>query len=420
MLKFIYIKIGVGKMKKHILAEFCAVMLLFVANSSFAGALPDNVELSTKLNLFGSYASASENFFPKYKEASVKFNIDLAYHITEDLSFNFLPYVQGSYDINRQNRNETKTKIWQAYLNYKLSGFNFNIGRFDFADENLAPFIYYGEDLPRDLALPTSLDGLKHSFTSKYLDYTLLAAQEAQINRYDKAKIAGAKVVAKPLTWLNISGFYFYQNKKYPRNTYRVNSKLSVYGAGIDLFFSEDSGIRLYGAKNGGEEQKIRSFFTPPKPYKGYAFNSELYFQNLYETGTLKNKFGVYLFSNKDEFETASNKIQAGIIYSGINYIDTLHVGQRIVYAVFDFNFDKYQFLYSGLGIFAYSAKKSNDNRNYNAQEINLNVELKFDTWGFKLSGGLLEGEAVFLGGSSTEKQKIKKLQANFFYKFTL
>ena len=60
------------------------------------------------------------------------------------------------------------------------------------------------------------------------------------------------------------------------------------------------------------------------------------------------------------------------------------------------------------------------NNHNYYAKEINLNAQVKFDTWGFKLSGGLFEGEALFLGGTTTDKQKIKKIQVNFFYKFTL
>ena len=406
--------------KKHILAEFYAVMLLFVANSLFAGALPDNVELGTKLNLFGSYANTSENFLEKYKTTSAKLDVDFVYHITEDFSLNFLPYVQSSYDINRQEKNETKARIWQAYFNYQLTDFNFTLGRFGFADEALAPFIYYGDDLPLDLALPTSLDGFKHSFTHKYFSYTLLAAQEAQFNEGDKAKIAGAEITAKPLTWLNIIGFYFYQNKKYLQNMDQVNSRLSIYGAGLDLFFSESSGFRFYGAKNGGDEKEITPSITKKVPYKGYVLNGELYYQDLYKTGTLKNKFGFYLFSGKDEFQTSVNKLQTGIIYGGMNYMGILSLGQKIVYAVFDFNFEKYPFLYGGLGIYAYSSKKPNDNQNYNAQEINLSAELKFDTWGLKLSGGLFNGEALFHGGTYTEKQKIKKIQANFFYKFTL
>ena len=406
--------------KKHILAEFYAVMLLFVANSLFAGTLPDNMELGTKLSLFGSYANTSENFLAKYKTSSLRFDIDFAYHVMEELSFNFLPYAQGSYDVNRPNKTETKIKIWQAYFNYNLADFNFNLGRFDFADKSLAPFIYYGDDLPLDLALPTSLDGFRHSFTHKYFSYTLLAAQEAQINEEDKAKIAGAKITAKPLTWLNIAGFYFYQNKKYPESTYEANSKLSIYGAGLDLFFSESSGFHFYGARNAGYKEEIRPSLTTKEPYRGYAFNGEIYYQDLYKTGTLNNKFGFYLFSHKDQFQTSANKLQTGIIYGGTNYIDILYSGQRIVYAIFDFNFEKYSFLHGGLGVFAYSSKRPNNNRNYNAQEINLNAEIKFDTWGLKLIGGLFNGEALFHGGTYTEKQKIKKIQVNFFYKFTL
>ena len=98
-----------------------------------------------------------------------------------------------------------------------------------------------------------------------------------------------------------------------------------------------------------------------------------------------------------------------------------LPASPQIIYAVFDYNLKKYSFLYGGFGIFIYSSGKENlNNCNYHAREINLNAGVKFDNWGLKLSGGLFEGEALFLGGATTEKQKIKKIQANFFYKFTL
>ncbi len=415
-------KIGVGKMfKKHILAKFYAVILLLGITPLFAGSLPDNFEFSTKLDLFASYAKTPDTLLTKYREASFRFSINSLYRITDNLSLNFLPYIDGSYDVNREDKNKTQVKIWQAYLNYKIANFNFNIGRFDFAEEALAPFIYYGNYLPEKPVLPTALDGLKHNFVSKYLDYTLLAAKEAQIDEQVKAKLAGAEVTVKPLSWFNISGFYFYQNKKYNKGIRKINSKLSVYGAGIDLFFSESSGFRFYGAKNGGEEKEARPSITKVKPYKGYAFNGELYFQNLYKTGTLNNELGFYIFSDKEKFQTFPNELKTGIIYDGMNYGDLLPSSAQIIYALLDFNFKKYPFLYAGADIFVYSSGKENfNNRNYYAQELNLNVGLKFDAWGFKLSGGFFEGEALFFGGTSTEKQKIKKLQANFFYKFTL
>ena len=421
MLKFTYIKIGVDKMfKKHIFAKFYAVALLCMATPAFA-FLPNNMEFGTKLNLFAAKANVPDNLLTDYKANYLKFDINFSYHITEDLSFNFLPYLHSSYDINRYDKSQTKARIWQIYLKYKISGFDFNIGRFDFVDESLAPFIYYGENLPQDLALPTALDGIKHNFTGKYLNYTLLLAKEAQIDKMAKAKIAGSKITAKPLSWLNIFGFYFEQNKKYNQTINKIDSKLSVYGAGLDLFFSETSGLRLYGAKNGGERQKIRPLFSQKDKYKGYAFNGEFYSQTDYKTGTLKNKIGFYVFSDKKKFYTFSNKLQTGIIYGGIDYKTVLPSSPQIVYAVLDFDFQKYSFLYTGLSVFAYSSGKENlNNRNYYAKEINLNAGVKFNTWGLKLSGGLFEGEALFFGQPLTDKQKVKKLQANFFYKFTL
>lgn len=422
MLKFTYIKIGVGKMfKKHIFAKFYAVAVLFIASPLFADVLPKNIEFSTKLNLFATKASVPDNFAVEYKANYLKLDIDFAYHITEDLSFNFLPYMQNSYDINRVNRTQTHAKIWQAYLKYRINNFDFNLGRFDFVDEVLSPFIYYGEKFSKDTTLPTSLDGIKHNFISKYIDYTLLLAQETQVDEYSKAKIAGAKITGKPFAWLNLSGFYFHQNKKYKQNINKIDSGLSVYGAGIDLFFSETSGFRFYGAKNGGNKKQIGPFNTQKVPYKGYAFNGELYYQNLYKAGALNNKLGFYIFSEREKFYTFPNELHTGIIYDGMNYNDILPASPQIVYAVFDFNFEKYSFLYGGLDIFVYSSGKDNiNNHNYYAKEINLNAQVKFDTWGFKLSGGLFEGEALFLGGTTTDKQKIKKIQVNFFYKFTL
>ncbi len=409
--------IGVGKMKKHII--FYAVMLLCTAIS--AVALPGNVDFDTKLNLFAAKASVPESFLSDYKAAYLKLDVDFAYHVNDNLSLNFMPYARTSYYSILRDKTQTDIKIWQAYLNYKINNFDFYLGRFDFVDERLAPFIYYGDNLLVDLALPTALDGIKHNFTSKYFDYTLLAAEEEQIDDKTKAKLAGAKVTAKPLNWLNVSGFYFYQNKKYPQNTDKINSKLSVYGAGIDLFLSEISGFRFYGAKNGGEKQTIKPSITRKIPYKGYALNGEFYSQNIYKTGTLNNKLGFYMFSDKEKFYSFPNKLQTGIIYGGMNYDNVLPASPQIFYAVLDFNFNKYSFLYSSLGVFAYSSGKDNLNkRNYYAKEINLDIGAKFNTWGLKLSGGLFEGEALFLGGTTTEKQKIKKVQANFFYKFSL
>ena len=415
-------QIGVIRMfKKHILAKFYAVILSLIAVPVSAGSLPDNIELGTKLNLFAAYASTPDTFLTDYKVATFRFDVDFVYHATENLSVNFLPYAIGFYDKSSDDKKQTRMKIWQAYINYKLANFDFNLGRFDFVDEALAPFIYYGDEHHKDISLPSALDGLKHNFTSKYLDYTLLIAQEAQIIEDDKARIAGAKATYKPLDWLDISGFYFYQNKKYPQNTNKVNSKLSIYGAGFDLRLSESTGFRFYGAKNGGDKKTIRPSITQVQYYKGYAFNGELYSQTLHKTGTLNSELGFYLFSDKEEFKTSANDVHTGIIYEGMNYNDMLPSNPQIGYAIFDFSFKKYPYLYSGLGIFVYSSgKQVINNRNYYAKEINLNVGLNFNTWGLKVSGGLFEGEAIFLGGTTTDKQKIKKIQANFFYKFTL
>ena len=422
MLKFIYIKIGVNDMKKHIFAMSYVVTFLFMAGSLFAATLPENMELTTKLDLFATHADTSNNFIDKYNESYLKLDINFAYKINDNLSVNFLPYARTSYDVKREDKTETKAKIWQAYLNYKISNFGFNLGRFDFADNSLAPFIYYGDNLPKDLALPTALDGIKHNFTSKYLSYTLLLAEEAQIDENTKAKLAGAKVTAKPLAWLNLSGFYFYQNKKYPYNTTdKINSKLSVYGAGLDLFLSETSGLRFYGAKNGGEKQRIRPVITQTTPYKGYAFNGELYFKNFYEKGTLDTKLGFYVFSDKEKFQPFPNKLETGIICGGLNHNNVFMDSSQVIYAVLDFNFKKYPFLYAGLGVYVYSYGKGElDNQNYYAQELNLNAGLKFNAWGIKLSGGFFDGEALFEDNTTSGKQKIKKIQANFFYKFTL
>ncbi len=413
--------IGIGKMKKHIVPKFYAVILLFIATPLLAGSLRDNIEFDTKLNLFAAKSNIHNNFLDDYKANYAKLDVDFAYHITEGLSLNFLPYAQTSYYINRQDRTQTRIRIWQTYLKYKAANFDFSLGRFDFVDETLASFIYYGDDLPYDLSLPTALDGIKHNFESKYLDYILLAAEEAQIDENAKAKLAGVKITAKPLNWLNLSGLYFYQNKKYTHNTSKINSKLSIYGAGIDLFFNESSGFRFYGAKDGGERQKKQLHNTQKTPYQGYVFNGELYFQNIYKTGVLDTKLGFYIFSDKEKFYTFPNKLQTGIIYGGMNFKDVLPASPQIVYALLNFNLSKYSFLYGGLGIFVYSSGKENINkRNYYTKEINLNAGIKFDTWGLNLSGGLFEGDVLFPGEIAPEKQKIKKLQAKFFYKFTL
>lgn len=407
-------------MKKHI-SKFYAVMSLFLVTPLFAGVLPDNMMLDAKLDLFASKANTPETFLADYKAAYARFGIDFTYQVTEELSFRFLPYAQTSYDVNQEPKTKTQARIWQAYFRYKSGASDFNLGRFTFEDETLAPFIYYGDNLVEDLARPTALDGIRYDFTNNHIDFTALLAQEAQIDEDKKAKLAGTKITGKPLDWLNISGFYFFQNKKYTENINKIDSNLHVYGAGIDLFLSESSGLRFYGAKNGGYEKEITPSITTKPSYKGYAFNGEYYSQNSYKTGILNNKLGFYLFSDKEKFVTFPQKLQTGIIYGGMNYKELMPASPQIIYAVFDFNPNKYSFLYGGLSVFVYSSGKENVNsHNYYAKEINLNAGLNFDNWGFKLSGGLFEGEAIFLGGTTTDKQKIKKIQANFFYKFSL
>ena len=410
---------------RYLLFRFCALLFFFVLSSFCLRAssdLPNDIELNTKLDLFASSAKTPKHFLNKYKNSSLKFDIDFTYRLIDKFYFNFLPYIQHSYDITNQDKTQTKARIWQAYFSYNSEDFNFTFGRFDFTDRALAPYIYYGDNLNRDLSLPTSLDGLKHSFISKYFDYTLLAAREAQIDDYKKADLAGSKITVKPFSWINFSGFYFLQNKKYSETRKNTEINLSVYGAGLDLFFQEDAGINFYFAKNGGRQKITRPSGSQTEEYKGYAFNGEIYFQKSYKAGNLKNKIGFYLFSDKDDFYSFPNKLNTGIIWGGMNYAGTFPKIPKIIYADFNFNFKKYPFLFAGAGIFMYVSKKEDvaSNQTYYAREINLNTGLKFDTCGFVLSGGLFDGEAFFLGETSTDKQKVKKIQANFFYKFGL
>ena len=405
-------------MKKHIFAKFYALILLFAACPLLAG-MPDNIELSAKLNLF--WAQADSDFLNNRKQNSAKLGLDFKYHINENLNFVFLPYAQSSYNVSWEGKTQTKARIWQSYLDYNLADFKFNFGRFDFANAHLAPFIYYGEDLPQDLARPTSLDGIKHSFAHKYFSYTLLAAKEAQIIDKTRAKLAGAEITVTPFTWLHLSGFYFYQNKKYPRNYNKINSKLSLFGGGMEIFLSKTSGLRFYVAQNSGEQLTTNSLITWRKPYEGYAFNAEIYYQTLYENGIIENKLGLYSFSKNDRFYNFPNKMNIGIIYGGMNYNNVLLATPQIVYILFDFKPKKYNFLDAGAGVFLYSGgNKEFNNSTYNATEINLNAGVKFETWGLKLTGGFFKGEAAILGTTTSEKQSIKKLQANFFYKFSL
>ncbi len=381
--------------------------------------LPDNLEITSKLNLFWAQAHTPASFADKYHKASAKIDVDLSYNITENFDIVFLPYIQTSYDINRTNKTETKVKIWQGYFDYKISNFNFTLGRFAFADENLAPFVYYGERTNLDLALPTSLDGIKHSFESKYLTYTLLAAKETQIDIEKKAKILGANITVKPASWISLSGFYFSQDKDYLQEDKNISENLSLYGGGVNLSFNEKSGLRFYAVQNGGNKKSKRFSITQKIPYEGYALNGEFYCENTYEAGTLNGKLGFYRFSEKKKFYTLPNELNVGIIYYGMNYDNKFPASPKIIYSNFDFNFKKYPFLSAGADIFVYASEKTTLNsRTYYAKELNLNAALTFETWGFKLSGGLFEGEAIFIGNPSTEKQKITKLQARFFYKF--
>ena len=383
--------------------------------------LPDNVELSAQLDLFATKASTPKYFLQDYKEAATKFGISFGYNLTYNFRFNFLPYVQTFYDINSADRTQTKARIWQGYFEYLLNDFTFTLGRFTFEDETLAPFVYYGADLVKDLALPTALDGIKHSFSNAYFAYTILAAKEAEIDEITKAKLVGAKIEADPLSWLAVSGFYFYQYKKYSAGTRNVKDDLSIYGGGIDLFFSDTSGLKFTFAQNGGNRETERLGIITDNNHKGHAINGELYFEKRYKKGALKSKMGLYSFSTSNDFVAFANKLNTGIIYGGMNYNNTFLSSPEIIYADFNFAPYKYPSLFIGAGVFIYASQKAVlNNRTYYANEFDLRLGADFDTWGVKLTGGLFNGEAVFFGNPSTEGQKIKKVQLNFFYKLDI
>lgn len=385
-------------------------------------ALPENIELSAKLDLFAAQASTPKYFLQDYKQAAAKFGIDFNYYLAYNLRFVFLPYVQTFYDINNTDRTQTKARIWQGYFEYLLDDFTFTIGRFTFEDEHLAPFIYYGADAVKDLALPTALDGLKHSFGNAYFAYTILAAKETEIEEYSKAKLVGTKIEAYPLSWLNVAAFGFYQNKKYDAGIKNINSDLFIYGGGFDLMFSEDAGFNFYFAYNGGNKETKRLGITTKEDYKGYAFNGELYFQKSYKAGILDSKVGAYVFSDSDkEFAPFAQELNMGIIYCGMNYGNVFTPSPQIIYMDFLFKPNKYPHLFIGAGIFRYASEKNAlNNHTYYASEFNLKAGAEFDNWGLKISGGLFEGEAIFLGVSSKEQQRIKKIQLNFFYKLDI
>lgn len=396
---------------------FFLLVLCFIPLKA-ESVLPENIELSAQLDLFAAQASTPKYFLQDYKEAAAKLTLDFNYNFTYDFRFNFLPYVQAAYDINNSDRTQAKARIWQIYFEYLLNDFNFTLGRFTFEDETLAPFVYYGADLVKDLALPTALDGIKHSYSSPYFAYTILAGKETEIDAYTKAKVAGIKAETTPLSWLSICAFYFYQNKKYSINTKNIKHDLSFYGAGINLFFTDTSGLKFAFAKNFGTRETERFGVITDTDYKGYAFTGELYFEKLYKAGALNTKLGFYSFSSSDPFVPFANKLNVGIIYGGMNYNNIFVSSPEIIYADFNFAPHKYPALFIGGGVFMYASQKNAlNNRTYYASEVDLRIGADFDTWGVKLSGGLFNGEALFFGNPSAESQQIKKIQVNFFYK---
>ena len=406
-------------MFKHCLAFILLILCFFPLRAE--SVLPENIDLSAQLDLFAAQASTPKYFLQDYKETAAKFGINFNYNLAYNFRFNFLPYIQTFYDINNADRTQTKARIWQGYFEYLLNDFNFTLGRFTFEDETLAPFVYYGADLVRDLALPTALDGLKHCFSNAYFDYIVLIAKEAEIDEFTKAKLAGAKIDMTPLSWLNISAFYFYQHKKYSVGTRNIKDDLSLYGGGVNFFLSATSGLNLTFAKDGGNRETERLGIITHNNHKGYAINGELYFEKRYKKGVLKSKMGIYSFSTAHDFVSFANKLNTGIIYGGMNYNNVFINSPEIMYADFNFTPYKNSSLFIGAGVFMYASQKNAlNNRTYYASEFDLRVGADFDNWGVKLTGGLFSGEAVFLGNASTEEQKIKKIQLNFFYKLDI
>lgn len=406
-------------MRRICLAVFLLVLCLLPLRAE--SILPDNAELSAQLDLFATQASTPKYFLQDYKEAAAKLGLNFNYNLTYNFRFNFLPYVQTFYDINSADRTQTKARIWQGYFEYLLNDFTFTFGRFTFEDETLAPFVYYGADLVKDLALPTALDGIKHTFSNAYFAYTILAAKEAEIDEFTKAKLAGAKIEVYPLSWLAVSGFYFYQYKKYSAVNRKVKDDLSFLGGSIDLSFSDTSGFKLAFAKNFGNRETERLGTITKDAYKGYAFNGELYFKKRYKKGVLNSKMGIYTTASDEPFVPFANKLNTGIIYGGMNYNNAFLNSPEIIYADFNFTPYKYPSLFIGAGVFIYASQKAAlNNCTYYANEFDLRIGADFDTWGIKLTGGLFNGEAVFFGNPSTEGQKIKKVQLNFFYKLDI
>ena len=156
-----------------------------------------------------------------------------------------------------------------------------------------------------------------------------------------------------------------------------ISEDLSLYGGGINLSFTEKSGIRFYAAQNGGNKKSKRFNYTQKIPYEGYTFNGEFYSTNVYKTGTLDSKIGFYRFSEKKKFYTLPNQLNVGIIYGGMNYENRFPASPKIIYGSFDFNFKKYPFLSVGADIFVYASEEITSNsRTYYAKELNLRTAL--------------------------------------------
>ena len=410
-------------MKGHIPVKYCALVFcfIFILNNSPKAAVNDNLELGVNINLFLTQASTPKYFFKEYRESALELDFDIKYDFRDNLSFVLLPFVQTQYDINSKKRTDTFVRIWQGYLRYEISDFEIELGRFAFEDEAISSFIYYGGKQNKDLALPTALDGIRHSYNGKYIDYTFLTGRESEIIEEKKAVLIGGTVKVKPLSWLNIKGLYFYSAKEYESENKAIDNEAQIYGGGIDIKMNEESGIKIYYGRKEEREEISRNNVSTFQENGNNIATGEIYFKSENKVWDIKNKLGINIISGAKEKKTIPSKREEGIIYGGMNYNNMFPGSPKNIYAVMELNYNKYKFIYNEIGVYIYASEKEKvTNQTYYAQEMNISMGVKFEEWGIRVTGGIFEGEAIFLGVANKEQQNIKKLEAKFYYTFKL
>ncbi|WP_424245811.1 hypothetical protein Dip510_000748 [Elusimicrobium posterum] len=276
--------------------------------------------------LLESAASVDKNLpgnlaYPDYKTSTTNLFVSVNIRPLANLQADTLFHASYSYiSYDSISEDDTDFNIYKFSAIYKNSLFYVNAGRQFFGQKNtLLP--YYGVYDNFNLPAASSIDGVTAGFTpARWLEFSVMAAEET---KDDKADIAGAEVKFTPVSFLEITPFFF--SKEYKDESIWLDKKLQMYGLYGNLDLGFGTLLHLSYAQNGGETKNTLLRSKKPDEYKGHAFLAKLNTENVGRAGFYKVRFlyarssGYAKGKDYSHFEGIHPYIYMGSIFTGSN-----------------------------------------------------------------------------------------------------